>query len=172
MRPWLQAGLFGGLLLMALTTFGAFMQFVPPEGALPASCCLCVASLGAYTGVGAIAAHLIKPPRSALAGAGQGALAGTVAGIIEAGFDIVFRIFAGLTPTSPEELLAQMPPEQIEALRETGLITLFSPRGMTATLLCSISLSLVVVIICAMVGGMLYAIANNEPDRVYYTPHE
>ena len=170
MRPWLQAGLFGGLLLMALTTFGAFMRFVPADAALPAVCCLCVASFGAYTGVGAIAAHLIPPPRSALAGAGQGAKAGTVAGIINSGYDFAFRLLLGLTPPSPEELLAQMPPEQIEVLRQSPLMALFSPRGMAISLLCGISFSLLAVIVCAMVGGMLYAIANEKPDKVYYTP--
>lgn len=83
------------------------------------NCITFILSLGVYGGIGVLAARFMTMPLNANSGALNGAIAAgiatIIAGIVNA---VVQSLFLSLTGNSP---LAQLPPEQLQALSEAGL---------------------------------------------------
>jgi hypothetical protein len=122
MRPWLKAGLIGGGVLALLTILTNLGTLLPSGVSTIISCCLCIPLLLAYPGTGALAAYWLTPPRMAGEGAKEGALAGIIAGVIDGVVSMILALIMGAAGAY-QQMLSQLPPETMRALKEMGLAT-------------------------------------------------
>ncbi len=111
----LKAGGVGAVVLIFLTLLG----FIPCV-----SCFTWILNLLAYVGIGVLAAMWMAPPRTGGSGAKNGAVAAVVAGLVAGLVAIVlntayFAISGGTSQVA--QALADLPPEQLEALRQAGI---------------------------------------------------
>ncbi len=154
--PWLPAGLIGAIVLVVLTALNLAAYLLPAGSRLLLATCVCAPLLPAYLGTGLLAAHWSGPPRSLRRGALIGALAGLVAG----GVDAVFSAFAYLLLAFGGvygHSLSRMPAEQLDLGRQSGFGFMYTSRGLLAYDLCSTPVCLVFAIACAALGGLIYA---------------
>ena len=156
MRSWLKAGLIGGALLALFTALSWASLFLPPVPQSVLSCCACVVFLILYPAVGVLAGTWLTPPRTAGAGAKEGALAGLVAGILDSVATLVVAGIALLLGAS-EKYLAQIPPEFMPLIEDSGAMVLLSPVGLLAVTVCSVPIFLMLAVGCAALGGLVYA---------------
>lgn len=128
MRPWLKAGLIGGGVLSLLTVVSGVGALLPSGAGSVIACCLCIPWLLAYPGVGVLAAYWLTPPRTAGDGAKEGALAGLIAGAIDGVVSVLVALIMSAAGVS-QQMLSQLPPEALDALRQAGLDAFFLGTG-------------------------------------------
>jgi len=150
----LKAGLIGGAVV-------AVLQFV---GLIPfVGCCTWLLVFLAYLGAGALAAYWLTPPRTAGGGAGVGAVAGLVTAIIGGIFGMIATgLQFALTDTA--SILAQMPRESLDALRDAGMDpALFtSPvMGIAVSGVCCL-VGMVIAAALGAIGGAIFAAVRSE----------
>mgnify|MGYP005855894271 CR=1 FL=1 len=160
MRPGMKAGLVGAIVVVMCTTVGQLATSLPEGLGLVATCCSCAPLFLVYPTIGALAAHWETPPRSPEQGAGAGGLAGLVAGSEHSVLSATISLALALSGGGSQQYLRQLPPEQIEALRGTGLIDLFGTRGQVGTIFCLTFVCLIAYIVVAEVGGAIYGAAR------------
>ena len=114
MSGWLKAGLIGLGILVVLSLLG----LIPFVG-------LCVIPLRwiTYIVVGVLAASYMLPPRETGEAAKQGALAGVVAAAGGGFIGLVIALIQAGTTGAMQigEIIRQLPPEAMQALRESGI---------------------------------------------------
>jgi hypothetical protein len=110
----LKAGGVGAGVLVLLT----LMSLIPCVG-----CFTWILTLLAYVGIGVLAAYWMTPPRDSGSGAKNGAIAAAAAGLIAGLVNIVIQgaYFAITGASQMAQVMADLPPEQLEALREAGI---------------------------------------------------
>ena len=159
MKGWLKAGLIGGAALSVLH----LLNLIPLMGTFALVCC-CIIML-AYVlicgGAGALAAHWLPAPRDAGTAAGQGALAGGLAGLIGGAVNAVVMLIQSAM-TDSAEVISQLPPEMLDAMREAGITTdvLESSTGVLGGLLgggCCCLAGVIVALALGAIGGAIWA---------------
>lgn len=153
MNGWLKAGLIGAGILVVLSLLG----LIPIVA-------LCVLPLRwiTYIVVGVLAASYMLPPRDAGSAAKDGALAGAVSA---AGGGFVGLIIATIQAATGggmqmAEILRQLPPEAMQALRDAGIPPemLLGGAGQAAGGAAAIGGAAVCGSVCC-VGGIIFAAA-------------
>lgn len=160
MRPGMKAGLIGAVVAVMCTTVSQLATLLPEGLGLVATCCSCVPLFLVYPAIGALAAHWEAPPRSAEQGASAGGLAGVVAGSVHSIFRATISMALALSGRGSQQILQTLPREQLEVLRQTGLINLFGTRGQVGSILCVTSVCLIAYIAVAAVAGAIYGAAR------------
>lgn len=155
-RPWLKAGLIGGAALVVINLVGL----------VPVLSCLSLPlALVVYVVVGVLAASWLPPRREAGPAAGQGALAGLVAGAIGGIAQTLLAPVALALSGGSQALISQLPPESLQVFRDAGLDPqMFFNAGTVAgvTALCCLPVGIVVAAALAALGGLVYAAAKPE----------
>ena len=156
MTSWLKAGLIGGAVLSLL-----YLVSIPLGGTLVCCCGVFLAYLLACGGTGALAAQWLPTPRDAGKGAGQGALAAGLAGLIGGAVNAVAVLIQSAAIDSAE-IVSQIPAESLDALRELGISTdvLESSSGIVGGLLgggCCCATGVIVALILGAIGGAIWA---------------
>lgn len=110
----LKAGGVGAAVLIVLSILG----LIPCVG-----CITLILGLLAYVGIGVLAARWMAPPRDGSSGAKNGAAAAVLAGLISGVVNMVLQgiMFAINGSSQMAEAFANMPPEQLDALRQAGI---------------------------------------------------
>jgi hypothetical protein len=147
--PAIKAGLAGGLALIVLNLIG----LLPIVG-----CIALILEIVAYAAVGVLAAHWMNQPREPGRAAGLGALAAVVAALI-GGLARTVIMTIQLTLTDSSAVLAQLPPESLELLREAGIdpSAFTSPEvGIAAGAVCC-GVALLAGAVLGALGGLIYA---------------
>jgi len=161
MKPWLKAGLIGGVVLSVLTILTSVSSLLSPEVGCVVGCCLCIPSLLAYLGIGALAALWLPAPRTAGTGAKEGAIAGVVAGAINGLISVVMTVATGTGMY--QQAFQQLPPESLYALEEMGLMNLFSSTaGLAALGCCGGLVGILWAAVWGAVGGAILAATKKE----------
>ncbi len=110
----LKAGGVGAGVLVLLT----LLSLIPCVG-----CFTWILSFLAYVGIGVLAALWMTSPRNGSSGAKNGAIAAAAAGLVAGLVNIVIQgaYFAITGASQMAQVMADLPPEQLEALRQTGI---------------------------------------------------
>jgi hypothetical protein len=157
MQPSTKAGLLGAAVLSVLISLNAVAYLLPGDSQIVGCFCTCLPYLAASVAVGVLAAHWSTTPRSAACGAQAGLTAGLLAGGIACIWNTIFTLLVSSSGLA-ERLLAQLPPEQLAALNDSGLGVLLTPIGMAlTTLLCEVPIVLIWSVTCAALAGAAYA---------------
>jgi hypothetical protein len=156
----LKAGGAGAVVLVILT----LLSFIPCVG-----CFTWILTLLAYVGIGVLAAYWMAPPRTGGSGAKNGAIAALVAGLIAGLVNMVIQgIYFAITGASQmTQALADLPPEQLQALQELGIDpnTLAGLGGIGAMVGIGAFCCLLGVLIAAALGALGgYFWANSHPS--------
>jgi len=110
----LKAGGAGAAVLVFLT----LLSLIPCLG-----CFTWILVLLAYVGIGVLTAYWMTPPRDGGSGAKNGAIAAAIAATVAGLVNMVIQgaYFAMTGASQMTQALADLPPEQLEALREAGI---------------------------------------------------
>lgn len=152
----LKAGGVGAGVLIVLNLLG----LIPCVG-----CITLILTLLAYVGVGVLASLWTTPPRDGASGAKNGAVAALVAALIAGLINMVIQgIYFGITGASQmTQALADLPPEQLEALRQAGIDP--SALGVGAIIVASAGCCLLGILIAAGLGAAGgYFWGNSHPN--------
>ncbi len=155
-RPFVKAGLLGGLLLVVFE----LLSLVPVLGCLSLPLML----IG-YLVAGALAAYWLPPRREAGRAAGQGALAGLIAGAIGGLLQVVLTPLSIALIGGTEQVIAQLPPETLSQLQQAGIDpnALFGSGTFAGiALLCCFPTSLLIGAALGALGGLVCAAARPE----------
>lgn len=114
MQAVLKAGGIGAAILVVLTLLG----YIPCVG-----CITFILALVTYVGIGVLATYWMAPPRTASGGATNGAVAAVVAALISGLINLVINgVYFAITGSSQMmQALADLPPEQLQTLRDAGI---------------------------------------------------
>lgn len=150
-RPWLKAGLIGGLVLVIINLFGL----------IPMVSCICMPlGLVAYVAIGALAARWVAPRREAGRAAGQGALAGVVSGLIGGIASTVLAPVSLAMAGGPQAFINNLPPESLQAFQQAGVDPQAVFSGGALALLaaiCCLPLGMLLGAGLGALGGVIYA---------------
>lgn len=110
----LKAGGVGAGVLVLLTLF----SLIPCVG-----CFTWILVLLAYVGIGVLTANWMSPPRDGSSGAKNGAIAAAIAATVAGLVNIVIQgaYFAMTGASQMTQVLADLPPAQLESLRQAGI---------------------------------------------------
>jgi hypothetical protein len=155
-RPFLRAGILGGIALAVLNLLG----LLPVIG-------LCTFVLGfvVYAVAGAAAAHWIPPPRTTGQAAGQGALAGLITGFIGTIVQVLLTPLSISMSGGSQAFLRNVPQESLQQLEQVGIdpAALFSTGTFAGfTLICCLPVALIVGAGLGAIGGAVYAAMRPE----------
>lgn len=159
MRPWLKAGLIGGGGLAVLVIIRSLGMLFPRQ----VSEIICggnvILFLLTSSAVGVLAAYWLEPPRTAGAGAKEGALAGVIAGAIDSVALLITALI--MAPVKVQEALHLMPPE-LQVWEERGLSSLFL-TGSFLTVRCIRGIfDLLLAVALGAVGGAILAAIKRD----------
>jgi hypothetical protein len=161
MSGWLKAGLIFAAVNVVLNLINIIQ--IPFLG-----CCTLLLSLAAYVGAGVLASSYMPPPRQPSQAAGQGALAAVVAAAIGG----IVGIIVGAVQTTAvrPQLIQQLPPEALEALRDSGISPdmLFSPVAAFGIGFVCCSIGVLVAAALGAIGAAVYA--SSRPNGTGSTP--
>ncbi|MER3457760.1 MAG: hypothetical protein C4309_03150 [Chloroflexota bacterium] len=134
------AGLLAGALGAVILTLISLCSLVAPRISQAIACLVALFDLALYVAMGALAAHWLQTPRTA----GRGLIA------------IVFTVIR-LLSLGATSLAAQLPPEMLRQLRESGI----APRSLVVALLALTVICVPLLTIgLSAIGGLLYAVIN------------
>lgn len=146
-----RAGLLAGAIGAVILTLISLCSLVAPRIS-QAICLVTLFDLALYVAMGALAAHWLQTPRTVGRGLGAGALAGLVMGLITIVLTVIRLLSLGAT-----SLAAQLPPEMLRQLRESGI----APRSLVVALLALTVICVPLLTIgLSAIGGLLYAVIN------------
>ena len=161
-RPWLKAGLIGGLVLVIINLFGL----------IPMASCICMPlGLVAYIAIGALAGHWVAPPRVAGRAAGQGALAGVVSGLVGGIANTVLAPVSLAIAGGPQSFLNNLPRESLQAFQQAGIDPRAVFNGGSLALLsaiCCLPVGLLVGAGLGALGGVIYAAIRPGEDAASF----
>jgi len=155
-RPFIKAGIFGGIALLVLNLLG----LIPVVGL-----CTLPLSLIVYGVAGALAASWMPAPRTPGSAAGEGALAGLIAGLIAGILQVILTPLSLSVSGGTEALLNQLPAESLRQFEELGLNpeAIFGPGTFAGfALICCLPLTLVLGAGLGALGGVIYASVRSE----------
>jgi hypothetical protein len=166
MPAWLIAGLLGSIVLGALTLLSTAIFLVPPEAGIALGYGMCFTFLFVYPGIGVLAALWTQPLRSVGRGMQVGALAGLVAGLLDAMLSVGWMLAIALLGLS-ERYLGRLSSSAVGSLEDNGLSLLFSPGGLIAAGLCNSSVLILWAAVLGALGGAMCAAATTKHDARY-----
>lgn len=147
-----RAGLLAGAIGAVILTLISLCSLAAPRIGQAIACLVTLFDLALYVAMGALAAHWLQTPRTASRGLGAGALAGLVMGLITIVLTVIRLLSLGATA-----LAAQLPPEVLRQLRESGI----APRSLVVALLALTVICVPLLTIgLSAIGGLLYAVIN------------
>ena len=155
-RPFLKAGLAGGVLLVALQLV-SLIPFL--------SCLSLPLMLIGYLIAGALAAYWLPPRREAGPAAGQGALAGLIAGAISGLFLVILTPLGVAMSGGVDALVAQLPADMLAQLQQAGIdpsVLFNSGTFAGVALLCCFPVSLLIGAALGALGGLVFAAVKPE----------
>lgn len=161
MRAWLKAGLIGGAVIALVMLLDLATGFLPLEVQSAIGCCTCGAYIVLYLATGALAAAWLTPPRTGGLGAKEGALAGLVAGVISGVAYFISTILSDFTG-AVDASLAQLPPEMLAALEQSGGLGFLTPQNLMLISACTIPLIVLWALACGALGGLVYGAAKRD----------
>lgn len=156
LRPFLKAGLYGGLALLITNLLG----LIPVVGI-----CTLPLSLLIYGAVGVLTAYWTPPPRTAGYAAGQGALAGLIAGVIGGILQVILTPVSMAMTGGTQAFLNQLPAESLRQFEQLGIDpnAVFSSGTFAGfALLCCLPVTLLIGAGLGALGGLIYA--SMRPD--------
>jgi hypothetical protein len=150
-RPFLKAGIYGGIALLVLNLLG----LIPYIG-------LCTLPLGliVYAAAGWLAASWTPAPRTPGSAAGQGALAGLIAGLIAGILQVLLAPVSMALSGGTEAFLRMMPAENLQQLEQVGIDpnALFGAGTFAGVMLvCCLPATLIIGAGLGALGGVIYA---------------
>jgi hypothetical protein len=119
----------------------------------------------AYVAAGALAAYWLPPRREGGRAAGQGAIAGLLAGLIGAFTRTLLTPLSLAVSGGSQALISQLPPESLQALTQAGLDPnlLFNAGTLAGvTALCCLPTGLLIGAGLGALGGLIFAAAKPE----------
>ncbi len=155
-RPFLKAGLAGGLLLIIFE----LLSLVPILGCLSLPLML----IG-YLVTGALAGYWLPPRREAGPAAGQGALAGLIAGAIAGLLQVILTPLSVSLVGGADAFVSQLPLETLSQLQQAGIdpnVLFGSGTFAGIALLCCFPASLLIGAALGALGGLVFAAAKPE----------
>lgn len=134
MRAWVKAGIIGGIIQILLTIPTPVIYLLPADTGSIVSLCICLSFFFSYPVAGILAAHWLTPPRETR----QGAIAGSLAGLLAAGIDsvatVILTIIIALLGL-PQRYLDQLTPDMLEAVQKSGMESVFTTGGQIVDLI-------------------------------------
>jgi hypothetical protein len=161
MRAWLKAGILGGILQVALTLPAFAIYVLPEDTGLIVSLCVCLPFFLLYPAIGSLASYWLTPPRTIRQGAITGSLAGLLAASIDGVITTLLSIIIAVMGL-PQRYLQQLSPDTLEALRRSGMDSLFTVSGQIVASLCTVPIHILFGVVFGCVGGMLYAAMKKD----------
>jgi hypothetical protein len=155
-RPFIKAGIFGGLALLVLNLLG----LIPGVGL-----CTLPLSLIVYGAVGALTASWMPAPRTPGSAAGQGALAGLIAGLIAGILQVILTPLSLAMSGGTEAMLSQLPAESLQQLEELGMNpeAIFGAGTFAGfSLICCLPLTVALGAGLGALGAVIYASVRSE----------
>jgi hypothetical protein len=156
MRPGVKAGLVGGAALIVLDLIGL----------VPVIACIVVPlELLFFIGIGVLAAYWMRPRQGGGPAAGQGAIAGLIAGAIGGIASVALAPVSLAMSGGPEAILRQIPAESLQLLENAGinpstLINWGTTAGLTA--ICCLPLGLLLGAGLGAVGALILGGTRSE----------
>ena len=163
MASWIKAGLIGGVVLSALHVLNVLFNYIAPPGVVALACCCgtMLAYLLACGGTGALAAQWLPAPRNSGTAAGQGAMAGGLAGLIGGAVNAAAMLIESAV-VDPATVVSRFSPETLNLLKDLGITTemIESSSGPISRLIggaCCCGVGVIVALALGAIGGAIWA---------------
>jgi hypothetical protein len=161
MKPWVKAGIVGGI-LQAIFTLPVILIYLLPLGVgSVVALCVCSFFLLLYPVPGILGAHWLSLPRTTKQGAVTGALAGLLATAIDSIATLLIVLGSSVTGLT-DRYIAQNVPNFEEIMRETGTEFWFSTGGQLLQTAITIPFHILTGVILSALAGMIYIAIKKE----------
>ncbi len=161
MKPWIKAGIVGGILqiIFTLPSFAAFYLPLGIGGTL--SLCTCCLFFLLYPLPGVLDVHWSPEQRTE----GKLAFAGALAGLLAAGIDSVATLLLVVALSLSggfERYLQQAIPNEMEMFRQTGMDFMFSTGGLLVQTGIGLIFHILTAVVLSALGSLVYAGMKNK----------
>lgn len=161
MKPWVRAGIAGGILQVIFTLPILLMYFLPLGIGMLFALCICGLFFLLYPVPGILSVHWSPAPRHAGQAAGAGALAGLLATGIDSIVTLLLSVVLAVTGINGR-YMEQMIPNATEILRQTGMEFWISNTGQVLQTGISLIFHIITGVILSVFGAIIYAAIKKE----------
>ena len=161
MKPWVKAGVVGGILQVIFTLPIMLIYFLPLGVGSLLAVCVCSFFFLLYPVPGILGLHWTPSPRNT----SQGATVGALAGLLATGIDSIATLLLVLATSLlglNERYIEQIMPNAMDVIRQQGMEFWFSTGGMLLQTAISLIFHIITGVILSILGGVIYVAIKKE----------